>query len=321
MTLSLKQQTLAHIAAQTAWGEMGQLTHQLNQAFDAGWTANELQAALVHLSAYLGFPRSLNALTALRDCVRERQNAGLPTPEGNTATRLPENSDWLAQGTQTQTDLVGQAVDLSQLSPEIDRFLKSHLFGEIFANDLLNWQEREILTIAALAQLKGVDSQLQGHIQIGLRNGLTQADIQALLTLSPATSKAMSVFPAGEENTAYAQYFDGTSYLKMLSLEQVTIGNVTFEPSCRNHWHIHHASQGGGQMLLVTAGRGYYQEWGKPAQALKAGNIVHIPAGVKHWHGAAPTAWFQHLAIEVAGENTRTEWCEPVDEAEYQKLA
>ena len=132
--------------------------------------------------------------------------------------------------------------------------------------------------------------------------------------------KEKSVFPIGGENTQYAQFFDGTSYLNMLSLEQVVVGNVSFKPGCRNHWHIHHAKKGGGQMLLVTAGRGWYQEWGKPAQALKAGDIVHIPAEVKHWHGAAKDSAFQHLAIEVPGEGTSNEWCEPVDAAAYEAL-
>ena len=106
----------------------------------------------------------------------------------------------------------------------------------------------------------------------------------------------------------------------MLSLEQVVIGNVTFEPGCRNNWHIHHADKGGGQILLVTGGRGYYQEWGKEARELLPGDVVNIPAGVKHWHGAAPTSWFAHLAIEVPGENSRNEWCEPVNEKEYKSL-
>ncbi|MCH5299457.1 MAG: cupin domain-containing protein [Ruminococcus sp.] len=129
-----------------------------------------------------------------------------------------------------------------------------------------------------------------------------------------------TVFPVGGENSAYAQYFDGTSYLNLLSTEQVVIGNVTFEEGCRNHWHIHHAEKGGGQILLVTSGRGYYQEWGSEPRELKTGDIVNIPANVKHWHGAAPDSAFQHLAIEVPGEGTGTEWCEPVDEAEYNKL-
>ena len=132
--------------------------------------------------------------------------------------------------------------------------------------------------------------------------------------------KFKTVFPMGAKNEAYAQYFVGQSYLNMLSLDQVVIGNVTFEPGCRNNWHIHHADKGGGQILLVTDGRGYYQEWGKPARELHAGDVVNIPAGVKHWHGAAPTSWFAHLAIEVPGENTKNEWCEPVDAAEYNKL-
>ena len=132
--------------------------------------------------------------------------------------------------------------------------------------------------------------------------------------------KFETVFPMGAKNEAYAQYFVGQSYLNMLSLDQVVIGNVTFEPGCRNNWHIHHADKGGGQILLVTGGRGYYQEWGKPARELHAGDVVNIPAGVKHWHGAAPTSWFAHLAIEVPGENTKNEWCEPVDAKEYNKL-
>ena len=132
--------------------------------------------------------------------------------------------------------------------------------------------------------------------------------------------KAESIFPVGNENTQYAKYFDGTSYLNLLSTEQTVIGNVTFEPGCRNHWHIHHAAKGGGQILLVTAGRGWYQEWGKPAQMLKAGDVVNIPANVKHWHGAAKDSAFQHLAIEVPGEGTSNEWCEPVDEKEYMAL-
>lgn len=132
--------------------------------------------------------------------------------------------------------------------------------------------------------------------------------------------KEMSVFPTGNKNDAFAQYFIGQSYLNMLSTEQVPIGNVTFEPKCRNNWHIHHADKGGGQMLLITAGEGWYQEWEKPARKLKAGDIVHIPAGVKHWHGAASDSWFQHLAIEVPGENCKTEWCELVSDDEYEKL-
>ena len=133
-------------------------------------------------------------------------------------------------------------------------------------------------------------------------------------------SEFQEIFPRGGENTAFSRYFVGKSYLNMLSTEQVPIGNVTFEPGCRNNWHIHRAARGGGQILLVTAGRGWYQEWGKPARALQAGDVVNIPANVKHWHGAARDSWFAHLAVEVPGEETANEWLEPVSDADYSQL-
>ena len=127
----------------------------------------------------------------------------------------------------------------------------------------------------------------------------------------------ISVFPMGEKNKAFAQYFVGQSYLNMLSTERVTIGNVTFEPGCRNNWHIHHK---GGQILLCTAGRGYYQEWGKEEQELHPGDVVNIPPEVKHWHGAAKDSWFAHLAVEVPAEGASNEWLEVVNEEDYEKL-
>lgn len=128
------------------------------------------------------------------------------------------------------------------------------------------------------------------------------------------------LFPMGEPNDGFAQYFSGQSYLAPISTSQVGIFNVTFEPGCRNNWHIHEADKNGGQILICTAGRGYYQEWGKAPQELKPGDVVNIAPGVKHWHGAAPDSWFAHLAVEVPGENGRTQWCEPVTEETYQKL-
>ena len=130
-----------------------------------------------------------------------------------------------------------------------------------------------------------------------------------------------AVFDLGAENTTFAKYFVGQSYLKMLVTEGIGIGNVTFEPGCRNNWHIHHAASGGGQILLVTGGRGYYQEWDKEARELHAGDVVVIPANTKHWHGAAKDSYFQHLAIEVPGEAASNEWCEPVSDEVYGKLS
>lgn len=125
------------------------------------------------------------------------------------------------------------------------------------------------------------------------------------------------VFPVGEKNEAYKEYFVGQSYLNMLSTKGVAIGNVTFEPGCRNNWHIHHK---GGQILLVTGGRGYYQEWGKEAQELHPGDVVHIPPEVKHWHGAAANSWFSHLAVEVPADGASNEWLEAVSDEDYSKL-
>lgn len=127
------------------------------------------------------------------------------------------------------------------------------------------------------------------------------------------------IFPLGEPNTSYAKYFTGNSYLAPVSREQVNISNVTFEPRCRNNWHIHKATKGGGQMLIGVAGRGWYQEEGKPAVEILPGTVIHIPANVKHWHGAASDRWFSHLAIEVPGENASNEWLEPVTDEEYAK--
>ncbi|MDY3844549.1 MAG: MerR family transcriptional regulator [Ruminococcus sp.] len=128
------------------------------------------------------------------------------------------------------------------------------------------------------------------------------------------------MFPIGDSNDAFSQYFVGRSYLAPISDSQVGIFNVTFEPKCRNNWHIHNADKGGGQILLCIAGRGYYQEFGKDAVEMNPGDCINIHAGVKHWHGAAPDSWFSHLAIEVPGENNSTEWCEAVTDEQYNKL-
>ena len=128
------------------------------------------------------------------------------------------------------------------------------------------------------------------------------------------------IFPVGEPNTAYAKYFVGNSYLVQVSKEQIPFANVTFEPGCRNNWHIHRATKGGGQMLVCVAGKGWYQEEGKPAVQMLPGDVIHIPANVKHWHGAAADSWFAHLAFEIPGENASNEWLEPVTDEEYEKL-
>lgn len=132
----------------------------------------------------------------------------------------------------------------------------------------------------------------------------------------------LNVFGTGAANTAYAKYFIGDSFLNPLTKAEdgLFLANVTFEPGCRNNWHIHHAKKGGGQLLICTAGEGWYQEEGKPAVSLQEGSVIMIPANVKHWHGAKADSWFSHIAVEVPGENCKNEWCEPVSDEEYAKL-
>ena len=142
-------------------------------------------------------------------------------------------------------------------------------------------------------------------------------------TISREEFEKRNVFGTGAENTGFAQYFIGNSYLNPLTDPKncaVFMANVTFEPGCRNNWHIHKATKGGGQMLIGVAGRGWYQEEGKPAVEILPGTVIHIPANVKHWHGAASDGWFAHLAFEVPGEDTSNEWLEPVTDEEYDKL-
>lgn len=155
---------------------------------------------------------------------------------------------------------------------------------------------------------------------------MVKAQIKNLQTADCSSAMSLDeyartiVFPVGKTNDAYAQYFIGQSYLAPIVTEGVPVSNVTFEPGCRNNWHIHHATKGGGQTLICVGGRGYYQEWGKDPIELKPGDAVYIPADVKHWHGAAPDSWFSHLAFGVPGENCSNEWLEPVSDEEYSKL-
>ena len=142
-------------------------------------------------------------------------------------------------------------------------------------------------------------------------------------TISREEFEKRNVFGTGAENTGFAQYFIGNSYLNPLTDPKncaVFMANVTFEPGCRNNWHIHHAAKGGGQLLICTAGEGWYQEEGKEAVELNPGDCINIPAEVKHWHGAAPDSWFSYLAVEVPGEEISNEWCEPVTDEQYSKL-
>ncbi len=341
--LTPKQQSLVAVAAFEAKGDLDGLRNAISEALDNhALTVNELKEALSHLYAYTGFPRSLNALGILQEVLTERKAAGIADNEGKSASPLSDNYDALQQGTTLQTRLTGGIPFSYTFAPATDYYLKAHLFGDIFARDILTYEEREVVTVSALASMEGAGPQLKSHIS-GARNmGVSDSELHSI----PATlaakvgdmeawraAKAIAavygepfnegepiahmMFPKGEPNTAYAQYFIGDSYLAPLLKEGLPISNVTFEPRCRNNWHIHHK---GGQILICVGGEGWYQEWGKPATKLHAGDVIHIPAGVKHWHGATADSWFQHIAIAVPAEGASNEWLEPVSDEEYDKL-
>ena len=232
-------------------------------------------------------------------------------------------------------------VQLGEFAPEFAHFNDDILFGENWNNQDIDVKTRSIITVVALMSQGITDSSLKYHIQNAKNHGVSQKEMAAVITHVAFYSgwpKAWAVFnlakevyneeieefsdkdkyqnsiffPVGEPNP-YGEFFEGQSYLAPVSKDQISVFNVTFEPGCKNHWHIHHAKSGGGQMLICVGGRGFYQEEGKDAVEMTPGTVINIPANVKHWHGAADDSWFSHLAIEIPGEETSTEWCEAVE--------
>ncbi|MBD5336637.1 MAG: gamma-carboxymuconolactone decarboxylase [Bacteroides sp.] len=249
---------------------------------------------------------------------------------------------------------------LGEFAPEFAHLNDDVLFGEVWSrNDLLSLRDRSLVTITSLISQGITDSSLTYHLQEARKNGITRTEAAEILTqvafyagwpkawgafrlakevwkdeVETSNTEETSdpraaeraefarsmIFPIGEPNTAYARYFIGNSYLAQISTDQIPFANVTFEPGCRNNWHIHKAEKGGGQMLVGVAGRGWYQEEGKPAVEILPGTVINIPANVKHWHGAAKDSWFAHLAFAVPGEETENVWLEPVTDEEYNLL-
>lgn len=335
--LSTRQMNLATCAALEAQGDIERLDGAIRKALDDGLTVNELKEAFSHLYAYTGFPHSLNALNCLKTVLDDRKAKGINDPEGKEWKRpamWDDAAEALKKGTEVQTKLSGRAFDYD-FCPQDDYYLKAHLFGDIFAGDQLSPADREIVTVAALSGLKGVSGQLAAHKQGAVNMGNTQEQVDALCKylsengLSQSDNAADACageWPKGNPNTAYAKFFIGDSHLAPITPKNLAAGektvqpysNVTFEPGCRNNWHVHHGAH---QILVCVSGKGWYQEWGKPAIALNPGDVIDIPEGVKHWHGAQKDSWFQHLATHVAtGGEESNEWLEPVGDEEYNKL-
>ena len=338
MKLTDKQQALVAIAANEAKGNLEALKKEVNNGFDAGLTISEVKEALSQLYAYTGFPRSLNALGALQQVIEQRKETGLQTEPGREADPLPADYNALKRGTEVQTQLVGGQPFNYTFAPQTDYYLKAHLFGDIFARNNLSFAERELVTVSAISALPGCEPQLKAHVS-GARNmGVSDEQLKAIPavlrsrigeaeavrceqavaavfgeTYKAGTPVDFNVWPKGVENP-YGQFFTGQSYLADMG----AVMNVTFEPSCRNNWHVHHGQV---QVLICVAGRGWYQEWGKPAVEMTPGTVIAIPAEAKHWHGAASDSWFQHLTYHKdVQEGASNEWLEPVTDEWYGQL-
>ncbi|MBR3010669.1 MAG: carboxymuconolactone decarboxylase family protein [Prevotella sp.] len=339
MTLTSKQQALVAIAANEAKGNIEGLKAALNEGLETGLTVSEAKEALSQLYAYTGFPRSLNALGALQQVIKERTEAGLHVEEGREADPLSKDYDALKQGTEVQTQLCGGKPFTYTFAPQTDYYLKAHLFGDIFARNNLTFAEREIVTVSAISALPDCEPQLQAHVSGARCMGVSDETLKAMPALleqkigtaeaerlrgalaavfgesySPVQTVDSTAWPKGERNP-YGKYFTGESYLADVG---GGVMNVTFEPRCRNNWHIHHKQV---QVLICVAGRGWYQEWGKEAVPMTPGTIIAIPAEVKHWHGAAKDSWFQHLTYHKdVQEGASNEWLETVTDEVYDKL-
>ena len=342
-TLSNKQRAIAPIAAATATGDMPKLNATLNAGLDAGLSVSDAKEILVQLYAYTGFPRSLNALGELMKVVESRKQRGINDAPGNEPGPVPIGADLRSLGTANQTKLSGGPVKgpLFDFAPAIDEYLKTHLFGNIFARDNFDWQSRELATVGALAALSGAESQLRSHIRISMNVGLTASQLlgvadalaqagqgeaagrlrgelrQPAQTAAPTRQQQITRAGSQASTAGPSDYFTGQVRVEPVWPAEGGInasgGLVTFEPGARSAWHTHPL----GQRLVVMSGVGLTQEWGKRVEQIGAGDVVWCPPGVKHWHGATSTTAMTHLAVTGTLEGKNVTWMEKVSDEQY----
>ena len=346
--LDIKTRELLTVTSLTVMQTLPQLKAHINGALNAGNTPIEIRETIYQCAPFIGFPKTLNAISVFNEVIKER---GLEKELKSTKTT--NENDRYKKGFEIQNPMYGDEIVQNMkglpdnMGEDVARYLTEVCFGDFYTRGGLDVKTRELMTIAILTTT-GNTGVLKSHIKGNLKAGnsietITAAIIQvmpyvgfpnsfaalkAVKDVMSESKKAQTLeeyqktimFPIGNKNDAYSKYFIGQSYISPISTEQVKMYNVTFEPKCRNNWHIHKAKKGGGQILIAIGGRGYYQEWGKKTIELKKGDVVNIPANVKHWHGAAPDSWFSHIAVEVDGIETSNEWLEPVSDKEYNKL-
>ena len=355
-SLSKQQEKIITIAAFAAKGDLNKLKPELVAGLEAGLTVNEIKEVLVHLYAYSGFPRSLRGLQTLMSVLDERKAKGINDNWGRKASPITDTRDKYERGKEVLAKLSGSTppkgrpqTGYAAFSPEIETFLKEHLFADIFERDVLTYAQRELVTVSVLISIGNAEPMLASHMNLCLNVGISVEQLKHLIkTIEVNVDKndadsAKVVFNELIKNKSFHvermqigsiddittdrifpkgimiknDYFSGTAWLHMLLSANVnhdiSIANVVFEPGVRNNWHSHAA----GQILICIRGKGYYQEKGKPIQLLNVGDVVDILPNVVHWHGATPIGEFEHIAINPQVSKGSVVWLQPVTEEEY----
>ena len=326
-TLNSRQQRIVEIASCTGRGDLVNLKPALAAGLDDGLTINEIREVLIHAYAYCGFPRSLRALQTFISVLDERKAQGIKDFTGRDASPVTDSRSRYERGRDTLAEISGVPADApkavyAEFAPAIERFLKEHLFADLFERDILTYSERELATVSVIAALgESVEPMLHSHLGICLNLGYTQQQLDHALAIAQANTSnytSDTVFPKGNK-LPEGPNFTGEAWLNMFVTKtdsmDCTVGNVTFAPGVRNSWHSHP----GGQILLCTSGEGRYQEKGKPIQILRPGDVVRIAPNVVHWHGAAPDSEFTHIAIGPQQSKGGAVWLEPVTDDEYNQ--
>lgn len=325
--LTSRQQSIVKIASCTGRGDLENLKPALATGLDNGLTVNEIREVLIHAYAYCGFPRSLRALQTFIAVLDERKTQGIKDTVGRDTSPVEDNRTRYERGRDILAEISGVPADApkagyAEFAPIIERFLKEHLFADLFERDVLTYEERELATVSVITTLgESVEPMLRGHMAICRNLGMTQGQLDKVLAIATAETADFTVkdvFPKGNK-LPDTPNFTGDAWLEMLVTKadsmDCTVGNVTFAPGVRNSWHSHP----GGQILLCTSGEGRYQEKGKPVQVLRPGDVVKIAPNVVHWHGAAPDSEFTHIAVGPQQSKGGAVWLEPVTDEEYNQ--
>jgi len=355
--LNRRQQAIVNIASFTAVGNLEGLKPALASALDAGLTINEVKEVLMHLYAYAGFPRSLRGIQTFMEVLEERKAKGINDKIGRTATAIKDKRSKYERGKANLQKLSGVKQEepptgYAAFAPEIEVFLKEHLFADLFDRDVLTYAERQLVSVSVNASIGGVEPMVRSHMGISLTQGITPAQLKGLVDLvevnvgitkaasarnilsevlksrglaaiidtteSKQISTLETIFPKGVKITN--NNFTGTAWLQGLVANDTTfntsVSHVTFEPGARTNWHYHP----GGQILLITNGVGRYGEKGKPVKEIKAGDVVKCEPNVLHWHGASPNSAMSHVTIGTNPNRAPVVWLQPVTEEEYENI-